>query len=174
MPTAVPIDPARLIDVARQLAEHHVGPGRPRPVWLRRGVSSAYYALFHALARQAAAHLVPTAPLHRQLEVARSFAHVALKEVCEWIARRRGNSPQHARALIQSLRGTSIEDVAAVFCDLQEARHLADYDHRAPVSKAAVLGYAQDAEQAIEKLRAASQRDRELLFALLALRTAIR
>lgn len=44
---------------------------------------------------------------------------------------RRGNLPQHARDLIQSLRGTAIEG-AAVFCDLQEARHRADYAHLRP------------------------------------------
>lgn len=174
MPTAVPIDPARLIDVARQLAHHHAGAGRPRPVWLRRAVSSSYYALFHALARQTAEHLVPNACPQHRLQLARTFTHAALKEACEWISGRRGNPPQHARALITTLSGTSIEDVAAVLCDLQEARHRADYDHLASFSKAAVLGYIQDADEAIQKLSAADQTHRETLFALVALRTAIR
>lgn len=97
-----------------------------------------------------------------------------MKEMCEWIARRRGQPPQHARPLVQALAGTDIAKVAAAFCDLQEARHRADYDHLAAFSKAAVLGHVQDAERAIAKLDAAPAAQREVFFSLVALRTGIR
>jgi hypothetical protein len=73
-----------------------------------------------------------------------------------------------------SLRGTDIDGVANVFCDLQEARHRADYDHLAQISKATALASVQDAEVAIQKLAAADQRHRQAFFALLALRTGLR
>jgi hypothetical protein len=64
--------------------------------------------------------------------------------------------------------------VAAVFCDLQEARHSADYDHLVPMPKAAVLGYIQDAERAMQTLDGQSDRDRQAFFSLIALNTRLR
>lgn len=174
MPTAVPIDPEKLIEAAHQFAEHPGGRGRPRPIWLRRAVSTAYYALFHSLCRAAAEHLIPRATDKDKLELSRVFTHQALKEVCEWVAGRRGNPPQHARHLIMNLQGSDIDGVAAVFCDLQEARHAADYDHLAPFTKAAVLQHVQDARQAIQKLAAANSDDLQAFYALAALRTQLR
>ena len=174
MPTAVPIDPAKLIAAAQEFANHHLGAGRPRPVWLRRAVSSAYYALFHSIGLQAAAHVLPTGTRPEQLQLCRSFGHRQLKEVCEWIAGRRGNPPSNVRGLIQSLAGTPIDGVAAAFCDLQEARHKADYDHLEPVSKAATLLAIADAERATQQLEAASERDRHAFFSLLVMRSQLR
>jgi hypothetical protein len=126
------------------------------------------------MTEQAAQHLLPSAPRQDQLRLARFFDHRALKESCEWIAGRRGNPPTHARDLIRNLQGTAIADVAAAFCDLQEARHQADYDHLASFSKAATLLYIQDAQQAISKLTTAIPSEREAFFALVALRTSLR
>lgn len=50
-------------------------------MWLRRAVSSAYYALFHDLTRQAAVHLLPHDSSQHQLRVARTFRHQNMKEV---------------------------------------------------------------------------------------------
>jgi uncharacterized protein (UPF0332 family) len=174
VPKAVPIDPAKLVEAAREFANHQGGQGRPRPIWLRRSISSAYYGLFHCVGRQAAKHLLPGAAVEDHYRLARSFEHRALKEMCEWIAGRRGNPPQHATPVVKALAGTDIADVAAVFCDLQEARHRADYDHLAAFSKTAALGYVQDAEQAIAKLDAAPEAQRQAFFSLVALRTGIR
>lgn len=46
------MNPRDLIRIARQLASGAVGGnrGRPRQAELRRAVSAAYYAMFHALA----------------------------------------------------------------------------------------------------------------------------
>lgn len=174
MPTPVPIDPAKLLEAARQFASHHSAQGRPRPIWLRHAVSSAYYALYHALCREAADHLAGSSPQPDRLRLARTFSNRALKEVCEWIAGRRGNPPQHARRLIDSLKTSSIAPVAAVLCDLQEARHAADYDHLAAFDKATVLQHIRDAERAIATLAGAGEQDRQTFFALLALGTQLR
>ncbi len=173
MPTPVPIDPAKLLEAARQFADHHSAQGRPRPIWLRRAVSSAYYALYHELCRAAAAHLLPNAPPADRFRLARSFTHQALRDTCEWIAGR-GKLPQHAGTLIAPPRHTAIEDVAAAFLDLQEARHAADYDHLASFDKTTVLQHVRVADLAIETLAGASPQDRQTLFALLALKTQLR
>jgi hypothetical protein len=173
VPTPVPIDPAKLLEAATQFAEHQTAQGRPRPIWLRRAVSTAYYALYHELCRQAAAHLLPSAPPADQLRLTRSFTHQALRDTCEWIAGR-GRAPRHAAALVTTLSITAIQGVATAFLDLQEARHDADYDHLAPFDKATVLQHVRVAERAIATLAGASAQDRQTFFALLALKTQLR
>jgi hypothetical protein len=58
VPTRVPIDPAKLIEAAEEFGKQKGGKGRPRPVLLRRAVSTAYYALYHGLTRATAEHLL--------------------------------------------------------------------------------------------------------------------
>jgi hypothetical protein len=165
----VPIDPAKLVMAARELAEHSPGAGRPRPVFLRRAVSTAYYALYHRLSRDAAAHLLPNGDQEDQLKLARTFGHGGLKKTCSQIAGRQGGIHPHVRVLVASLKTTPIADVAASFCDLQEARHAADYDHLATVSKPATIAQIEDANKAIETLEGASEADRQAFFSLLAM-----
>lgn len=175
MTQPVRIDAAKLLEAAQDFADHHGGGrGRPRPIWLRRSISSAYYALYHHLSQGAAHHLIPNAKESEQLGVSRSFSHSSMKEVCEWVSGRRGKPPGDVAPIIKSLSGTTIPDVAAAFCDLQEARHRADYDSLAAFSKATADGYIQDALKAIATVDASPETDREMLFALMALKTSIR
>ena len=173
MSTAVPIDPSKLLEAARDFADHHGGAGRPRPIWLRRAVSAAYYALFHTVVLETADHLLPNCAAADRLHVARSFGHGPVKEVCRFVTGR-SSAPPQAATLVAGLRSTPIGDVAHALVDLQERRHAADYDHLAAFSKASVLNAIQDAADAIEKLRMASRRDREAFFTLLALKTGLR
>ena len=68
-----------LIDVARNLAgvidDTPSAPGRPRQMDLRRAVSSAYYAMFHALCRSNAETLIGTAPAMQATEPWLDFTH---------------------------------------------------------------------------------------------------
>jgi hypothetical protein len=143
-------------------------------MWLRRAVSTAYYALYHHIAQAAAQYLVPSGSEVTQLQASRSFNHAAMKEACEWISGRRGRVPEDIKPLVDLLRPTAMTDAAAAFCDLQEARHKADYDNLAPFSKATALASVQDAETAMTKIDAADAEHREAFFAVMALRTAIR
>ena len=171
MPVVVPISPEKLLDAARALAGK--GRGRPRSMFLRRAISSAYYALFHAISLQAMAHVASNCSQEEQLLLARSVSHDAISSVCQWIAR--GNKgPAHAAALADSLRGTPIDYVANIFLDLQEQRHAVDYDHLAQVSKPSAVAAIGDAEEAIVRLNRAGQRDREAFFSLIALKTTIK
>ena len=80
MPQAVAIAPSKLIEVAEELANHMTGAGRPRPAWLRRAVSTAYYALFHCICLEAARHLLPNGEDEERLMLARTFGHAEIKE----------------------------------------------------------------------------------------------
>lgn len=173
MAKPVPIDPAKLIEAARDQAAHNTGAGRPRPVLLRRAVSSAYYALFHCLSVEGAKTLLPNGTLEQQLWVARAFGHREVKDCCGWIAGRQGKVTRTVEPLVRSLRQTPLLDVADAFCDLQEARHRADYDHLAPFAKATVVAHIDDAEKAVGEVMNADARHREAFFALLALRTKL-
>jgi hypothetical protein len=169
-----PIDPAKLVKEARA----HLGPakrGRPDAFRMRRAASLAYYALFHCLSRGAAESLLPNRTREEQLHIARIFNHVETKQACEWIAGRTGEARinQHVRPLVKKLKATPIAEVASAFCDLQEARHRADYDHLSPVSRPTAVASVEDAEQGINTLVKAKAGDREAFFALLALRTRI-
>lgn len=174
MPQAVPIDPLKLIEAARDFAEHKSGRGRPRPVWLRRAVSTSYYALYHSVCREAAASLLPNGNARQQLNLARAFGHNDLKAACGWVAGRSGNIDKSVKPLVESLKPTPIAGVAASFYDLQEARHRADYDHFAPFPKATVVAHVDDAEKAIKALGAAKARQRQAFFSLLAIRVNLR
>lgn len=168
MPEAVPIDPEKLLEAAQDFAEHTGGAGRPRPIWLRLAISSSYYALFHHLCLSAVAVLLSESPRHHQLRVVRSFGHGQLRNVCEEVAGRRGRR-EHLRALSKELGETAIADVAASFCDLQAARHRADYDHLEPVSKAAAVASIGDARKAMRTLDRAPAADRQAFFSLVAI-----
>ena len=66
------IDPDGLLRHAEQLAQ--TGRGRPTDAALRRGISTAYYAVFHDLTGQAASHLVG-------VHVLRVKNHLGLRDV---------------------------------------------------------------------------------------------
>lgn len=93
-----------------------------------------------------------------------------MKKTCARIAERgEGGGNQHMRPLMESLRQTEIAAVAESFCDLQEARHRADYDHLADFSKAVALAHLEDAEKAMSALGKAKKCDQQAFFALLAI-----
>jgi len=95
---------------------------------VRRAVSSAYYALFHLLIRDA---VLNWKHADRHARLARSFDHKRMKDASTAILKEMGNIP------IQSTGGADAEQqaarfrlstVAQAFVDLQQARHKADYD----------------------------------------------
>jgi hypothetical protein len=162
-----------MIEAARDFADHQPRQGRPRSAWLRRSISTSYYAVFHCIVRQVGEHLLPNGEADDQLRLTRSFDHRELKAVCSWISGR-ATPPEHAAPIVERLSNTALADVCGAFLDLQEARHMADYDHLAPISKATALSYLQDAEQAIRGLADLDAEAREAFFALLALQTKLK
>jgi hypothetical protein len=113
--------------------------------------------------------LLPNGKPQEQLRLSRAFGHKEIKDACAWVAGRRGGIHPHVKPLVTFLKPTPIADVASSFCDLQEARHEADYDHLAPLSKPAAIAHIDDAEKAINALAAAEPAQREAFFSLLAI-----
>jgi hypothetical protein len=100
-----------LLEVAAHLAQ--LEEGKPRQVSLRRAVSTAYYALFHALAALCANELIGSKPWEVYTPIYRTMDHGRAKDVFRRIA---------------SVRGRHIAVIGETFILLQENRHWADYD----------------------------------------------
>lgn len=120
-----------LADDLLEQAEHLLKrePKRPRQASLRRAVSAAYYALFHQLCADASAQIIPAKQRALRAIVQRGLVHSELKNTCADFssAHKPSVSPQ-IRALLTIPLEPQLCDLAKVFVDLQELRHVADYD----------------------------------------------
>jgi len=110
-----------LLEQARHLARRE--RRRPRQASLRRSVSAAYYALFHLLVDEATGLLV-SRPETRPL-FARAFDHGDMKQASRAFA---NPQPQLAELTGGTPVPPAVQDVAAAFVELHQARHEADYD----------------------------------------------
>jgi uncharacterized protein (UPF0332 family) len=132
-----------LLDIAEQLAR--LDSGRPRQASLRRAVSTAYYALFHALAYLCADRLVgwrkPSAsftPIYRTVD--------------------HGRSKNVFRELIP--HGGDLAVIGGTFIKLQEYRHTADYDPEAfRLSRADTLELIDEVRKAMVLITSLSSED---------------
>jgi uncharacterized protein (UPF0332 family) len=132
-----------LLDIAEQLAR--LDSGRPRQASLRRAVSTAYYALFHALSYLSADRLVgwrkPWAsftPIYRTLD--------------------HGQSKKVFKELIP--HGGDLALVGGTFIKLLEYRHTADYDPEAfRLSRADTLELIDEVRKAMVLIASLSSED---------------
>lgn len=114
------MNPDDLIRIARHLATGGAGAsfGRPSQADLRRAVSAAYYALFHALASNCADMLIGSTPSRRSQQAWRQTYrapdHRFAKNRC---------SPSEVSPFPPEIRA-----FANAFVELQNRRHTADYD----------------------------------------------
>ena len=155
------MNPYDLIRIARHLATGGVGGnrGRPRQADLRRAVSTAYYALFHALSRCCADTLAGATPAHRRQRgwqlVYRSLEHGP--------ARNRLDNRAEMQAFPQEIRNFGFRFVA-----MQRQRHRADYNPAESFSRPHVLQFITQTERAVAELEQCAPADRRS-FALYAL-----
>ena len=136
------MDPDHLLQLAVDLAE--INPRRPRRVDLCRAVSTAYYAMFHCLARTCADRLAGRA------------GTVGNRPM--W--RRAYRAPEHnqARARCENMPSSfpdGVRQFGRVFAILQSKRHFADYDPDYRIGKSEVLMDIRRARTAIDRFLAA-------------------
>lgn len=147
----------QLLGTARRLAQ--ANPSKPRQADLRRAISTAYYALFHALAKECADRFIGTSAGVSQeawTQVYRALAHGFAKEQCRKAGKLGFSAP--------------VVQFADTFASLQEERHRADYDPDASYSRADVLVAVANAEQAMRDFRHADKYDRAAFTALVLFR----
>ena len=136
-----------LIEQAQHLATRE--RGKPRQASLRRAVSAAYYALFHLLADEGASRFVPNSPERLRTQTHRAFAHGEMKNACEQITKSSGA----LLGLVISPLEAELKTVAEVFVELQQQRHVADYDLSQSFNRIDVLGIIAKANAAISDWR---------------------
>jgi uncharacterized protein (UPF0332 family) len=136
------------IALANRLAS--ASPSKPRQADLRRAVSTAYYALFHAMAKNGADAMAGAVKANRSEQ---AWAHA-------WRGLQHGDARTACEAIRNQAFPPEIKECADTFVKLQSERHAADYDplHRLTRAKAILL--VRQARDAISKLRAASSKDR--------------
>ena len=120
-----------LLTLAKRLA--NPTPTDPEQVSLRRSVSTAYYALFHLLVGEAVERWSGSPGARLGLE--RAFQHTNMREVSRTVKQGswKGWSTPPPSVPVE------LWELATAFVNLQDARHLADYDN----SKAWTLTDAQ-------------------------------
>ena len=135
------VDANELIRIARALASGALGSGRgrPRQSELRRAVSMAYYAMFHALARQSADMLVGATRRNRSQQAWRQ-AYRSLEH---------GLAAAQCRRPIIRRFPAEIRRFGEKFVDLQRMRHDADYDPDVSYTRLDALRLVEVADSAI-------------------------
>jgi uncharacterized protein (UPF0332 family) len=131
------------------------GKSKPSQANLRRATSSAYYALFHCLARSGADLLVGGAGAakskHAWRQVYRALDHGLAKTACKDSIITKFPKP--------------IEDFANTFVTMQLKRHDADYDPFCHLTKSEVVQNIATVIQAINDFSAAPVKDRRAFCA---------
>lgn len=118
---------------------------RPRQASLRRAVSAAYYGLFHLLIDEAVRNWkhADARPM-----LGRAFEHRTMKDACNFVLNRRsGFGAEDPESM------TSLTKVAEAFVQLQEQRHIADYDNGRLWTRKQSLASVNLAEQAFANWR---------------------
>jgi uncharacterized protein (UPF0332 family) len=138
-----------LLEQAVRLAK--LDARRPKQANLRRAISSAYYALFHLLVDEACRVQIGAqhaqAPFRQVL--GRAFVHTVMKEACRSFG---GGTLKRgvAKGLPSSFTVPSeIRDLASTFVQLQDLRHLADYDLTERFKRSDVLSLINQVEARI-------------------------
>ena len=137
------MEPNDLIAVARTLAAggNASDSNGTTDTELRRAVSCAYYAIFHALCRAYADVMVGP---HAGSQLEQEFWNMAYRTLDHGPVRSKCNDAGSMRQF-----GSDIQDFAARLVDLQRYRHEADYDPGATFTQSRVNQIIDDAEDAL-------------------------
>lgn len=158
-----PIHAGELLRTARKLADVDAGSGTPASADLRRATSTAYYALFHQIARDGAFAFLPAASEDEAADVARWYTHTGILRGAELVLTAQDGAPltgigKGDRSAVMALRSCGRQNgipsrlglLAEAFRSLQVARHLADYDSTYDTSHETTLRHVTDAEAAVD------------------------
>ena len=152
------MNPRDLIKTARELTVS--GNNKPRQANLLRATSTAYYALFHTLAKCCADLLIGGSGSQRSPEawrqVYRALEHGVAKNACD-------------SKLITKFPN-EIQDFANAFITMQAKRHKADYDPTEKTYKSLVSLDIDMSENVIDGFHQASLKDRRAFAAFVLFR----
>ena len=146
-----------LIEQAQRIAT--LDAGKPKQASLRRAVSTAYYAVFHYLTDEVCCAQIGAQNSQRPYRhaLSRALVHTVMKQACTSF----GAGTVKAsviKGLPRDQNGNypiakPIQNIAATFTELQEKRHLADYDLSERFKRSEVLTLIDQAKSHVEKFR---------------------
>ncbi len=142
-----------LLEQARQLATRE--RTRPKQSSLRRSVSASYYALFHLLLDTATRRLVSGNDRQAlRYVLRRAFSHASMKNTAAGFTSGAGGVVETLRPGLNNLQlQPELMRVAAMFRDLQELRHEADYDLSRPFTRLEALDLYHGVKRAFDDWR---------------------
>lgn len=132
---SVDLLPEHLLEQARHLARRE--RTRPRQASLRRAISTAYYALFHFLLREAVRQIGPNLSEENYNRVYRWFDHGNMYRVARAFSE---EVVRNSKEILVPRNSRGVRFIALAFADLQEMRHAADYDPGAVFQRDDVRG----------------------------------
>jgi uncharacterized protein (UPF0332 family) len=160
-------NPEHLLQQAEKLIGT-VAPGQPRQVDMRRAISTAYYALFHATLTEAADNVIGAR--NRNTEryglVYRSVNHDALRKLCEEVQKLKLTDKYRRFEPIGGF-APGIRAFAAAVIELQHKRHSADYDPLIRLSRTEARLVISGGRTALSRFKAASDEQRQIFANLL-------
>jgi hypothetical protein len=161
------LNPEHLLRIAKALAEGQIGGkrGRPNQEELRKALSTAYYALFSALAGAAANTFVGSSPATRKSQVwvqtYRALDHGTAKNQCSKIlVPAKGQPGQNTQAFT-----SGIVNFAESFVTMQGLRLDADYNPGRTFYRSDVRIQIAAAEQALNGFLGAQRAERRAFTA---------
>jgi uncharacterized protein (UPF0332 family) len=151
-----------LLDEAKTLAKLEASRGRPRQASLRRAVSTAYYAVFHLFASEAALQACSPTPRGLHERVQRALTHETMRQATAAFSG--GKLPSHVETLICTPLEGEVVEISRIFVQLQEFRHKADYDTSERFNKQMVQNLVKDAETLFDLWRQIREIDNAHVF----------
>ena len=151
----------QLIKTAELLAKSGT---RPRQTDLRRAISTAYYAMFHALAKNNANNFISHENRDGKADRAWQQTYRALEHSNAFKACKRCYNEEEKLGFPKP-----IIDFARQFVTLQTERHRADYDPTVKYKKQEVINYVESAKTAILVFTKSKSKKHKQAFAALVL-----
>jgi len=161
------LNPDHLLEQADRLIAPP-GGGAPRQADLRRAISNAYYGVFHAIATEAADDFVGKTQRQspRYALVYRSIDHRSLRRLCEDVIKT-ALPPKYSNYQPTGGFGPDLIALATAVIDLQEKRHLADYDPLFRVGMSESVLAVSTGRTALARFRNANRTRRKAFVSLL-------
>ena len=162
------LNPDHLFEQVNKLITIQVGP--PRQVDIRRAISAAYYATFHATITAAADQFVGVTnrDTSRYGLVYRSVGHAWLRDLCKEVQKPTLSNKFKSHAPSDGF-GPNVTAFAAAVVELQEKRHAADYDVMIRMNKSDAVLAINTAKAALRRFNKASKASNARRLAYLSL-----
>jgi hypothetical protein len=160
------LNPNHLFEQANKLITIQVGP--PRQVDIRRAISSAYYAMFHATITAAVDQFigVTNRDESRYGLVYRSVNHAWFRDLCKEVQKATLSNKFKPYAPSNGF-DPNITAFAKAVVELQEKRHAADYDVMIRMNKSDAILAISTAKAALRRFNRANKAGRVAYLSIL-------